>query len=411
MINLSLGGHELESPALTRAIAYASEHDALLVAAAGNDGDRGNAALVPRCAARRAARRLEHAASRSARRAPTAAPPRSRRTTRTSRVAAPGAGARRLPGRRLLDPAERGHAYLRGRSRQLRLALRHAGRPDRRPLRLRAGHELLGADRVRGRLARPAGEPGAARRPGRGRDPAERAPDRRHRLEPAHGRRRRRRARGRRRSRAPTTPSRRRISFGVVRAGLVGGRVGHGRRSRPGPERRSPGPGRSTVETSTDDKEFHDASRPPPARRCGRRCPLPPGARIWIRGTTCDGLHNCTTRARRARSAGRRPPPSVRLAALRLRRARLPPAGAPRRARQLVQRARAARGLERARLPPLPDRARALRRHDHREGARPDGGALPAARAARGRAALARERELAGRARDVVGASRARRRA
>jgi hypothetical protein len=24
--------------------------------------------------------------------------------------------------------------------------------------------------------------------------------------------------------------------------------------------------------------------------------PLRPGARIWIRGTTCDGLHNCTTR-------------------------------------------------------------------------------------------------------------------
>jgi hypothetical protein len=24
--------------------------------------------------------------------------------------------------------------------------------------------------------------------------------------------------------------------------------------------------------------------------------PLRPGARIWIRGTTCDGLHNCSTR-------------------------------------------------------------------------------------------------------------------
>ena len=47
VINLSLGGHDLESPALTRALAYASRHDALLVAAAGNDGDRGNQLSYP----------------------------------------------------------------------------------------------------------------------------------------------------------------------------------------------------------------------------------------------------------------------------------------------------------------------------------------------------------------------------
>ena len=62
-----------------------------------------------------------------------------------------------------------------------------------------------------------------------------------------------------------------------------------------GPGEALAGPGRSTVETSTDDRTFHvlSAAAATPLRTA---VPLRPGARIWIRGTTCDGLHNCTTR-------------------------------------------------------------------------------------------------------------------
>ena len=62
-----------------------------------------------------------------------------------------------------------------------------------------------------------------------------------------------------------------------------------------GPGEALAGPGRSTVETSTDEKEFHVLSSSS-GRRCARQCRSRRGARIWIRGTTCDGLHNCTTR-------------------------------------------------------------------------------------------------------------------
>ena len=109
VINLSLGGHDLESPALTRALAYASDHDALLVAAAGNDGDRGNQVSYP--AAQLGApsggwsRGLSVAATR---------PDGSAAAFSTLQRGRVGRRARRrrgrLPGRRLLDPAERGQA-------------------------------------------------------------------------------------------------------------------------------------------------------------------------------------------------------------------------------------------------------------------------------------------------------------
>ena len=113
VINLSLGGHDLESPALTRALAYASRHDALLVAAAGNDGDRGNLLSYP--AAQLGARHGGWSmASRSAPRARTAPAASFSSYNRDVSVAAPRGRCGRLPRRRLLDPAERGDQDVRG---------------------------------------------------------------------------------------------------------------------------------------------------------------------------------------------------------------------------------------------------------------------------------------------------------
>ena len=47
VVNMSLGGTELVSPALSRAMAYAESHDTLLVAAAGNNGQEGDALSYP----------------------------------------------------------------------------------------------------------------------------------------------------------------------------------------------------------------------------------------------------------------------------------------------------------------------------------------------------------------------------
>ena len=188
------------------------------------------------------------------------------------------------------------------------------------------------------------------------------------------------------------------ISFGVVRAGasMVTSVAGV---DLAGPGEALAGPGSSTVETSTDDREFHVLSaRAASALRTA--VPLRPGARIWIRGTTCDGLHNCTTRQSGPFRGGQAAPAGA-AAAGRVSRTRLPPQGSAQRACKLVHGPCAPGGLERARLSPLPDGAPALRRPDRGEGARPDGGCLPAAGAAGGGPALALERERARRARQV----------
>ena len=127
VVNLSLGGTELQSPALTRAMAYAAAHDTLLVAAAGNDGDRGDEVSYPAAHARRARRRLEPGAL--GRRDAAGRPAAVVLDVQQVRLGR-GAGRRRgqLPGRRLLDAAERGAAHVRGRPR--RTATRCSATPE-----------------------------------------------------------------------------------------------------------------------------------------------------------------------------------------------------------------------------------------------------------------------------------------
>ena len=185
-----------------------------------------------------------------------------------------------------------GHGHVRGRPRELRLALRRAGRSGRRPLRVRAGHELLGTDRVGGRVARAAGEPGAARAAGRRRDPAQRAPDARQRLERAH------------RAGlvdafaavtlAPTYDTVAPRSRSARRAGRVGDRLASTASNPTGPGEAPAGPASEAVLISTDDKAFHVLASS--VRAAVQSLSLRPGSRIWLRGTACDGLHNCTTR-------------------------------------------------------------------------------------------------------------------
>ncbi len=78
-----------------------------------------------------------------------------------------------------------------------------------------------------------------------------------------------------------------------------------------GPGEALAGPGRSTVATSIDGREFtvRSAAAALPLRR---EVPVRPGARIWIRGTTCDGLHNCASRIA-GPFRGARAAPKVRL--------------------------------------------------------------------------------------------------
>jgi hypothetical protein len=84
------------------------------------------------------------------------------------------------------------------------------------------------------------------------------------------------------------------LDFGVVRSGpsLIASVVGQ---DATGPGEALAGPGQSRVETSTDGTEFRVASSST-ASTLRKAVPLRPGARIWIRGTACDGLHNCSTR-------------------------------------------------------------------------------------------------------------------
>jgi hypothetical protein len=62
-----------------------------------------------------------------------------------------------------------------------------------------------------------------------------------------------------------------------------------------GPGETPAGPGPTTIQVSTDDRTWKVAATITAAAPQAT-VPVPPGARIWIRGSACDALHNCTTR-------------------------------------------------------------------------------------------------------------------
>ena len=292
VVNLSLGGHELESPALSRAIEYASEHDVLLVASAGNDGDRGNQASYPAAQLGAPNGGWSEGLSVGATR-PDGSYASFSTYNKDVSVAAPGAGSTDCPGGvfstlpsegnktfeddptnceslfgTVGDPVGGRYAYAEGTSFSAPIVSAVASLVLQANPALHAGQV---ADVIR-RSAHQTVGTGWNPHTGAGIVDALAAVTLARTYDTV----------------APT------ISFGVVRAGssLVASVTGV---DATGPGEALAGPGPATVETSTDDKEFHVVSTATGTPlRTG--VPLPPGARLWIRGTTCDGLHNCTTR-------------------------------------------------------------------------------------------------------------------
>ncbi len=292
VINLSLGGHDLESPALTRALAYASGHDALLVAAAGNDGDRGNQISYPAAQLGAPNGGWSTGLSVGATRPDGSAAAFSTFNKDVS-VAAPGAGAADCPGGVFSTLPSEGtktfaddpgncdslfgvagdavggrYAYAQGTSFSAPIVAAVAS------LVLQA-NPALHADQVADVIRRSAHQTvGTGWNPHTGAGVVDALA-----------------AVMLARQYDTVSPT---ISFGVVPAGssLTASVAGV---DQTGPGEALAGPGRSTVETSTDDRKFHVLSATA-APALSTAVPLPPGARIWVRGTTCDGLHNCTKR-------------------------------------------------------------------------------------------------------------------
>jgi subtilisin family serine protease len=292
VINLSLGGHELESPALSRAIDYAAAHDALLVAAAGNDGDRGNEVSYPAAQLGAPDGGWSRGLSVGATRPDGSAASFSTHNKDVS-VAAPGAGASDCPGGVFSTLPSDGsksfaddpgncdslfgvpgdtvggrYAYAQGTSFSAPIVSAIAS------LVLQANpalHAAQVADVIR-RSAHQMVGTGWNPHTGAGLVDALAAVTLARQYDTV----------------APT------ISFGVVRSGpsLIASVTGE---DQTGPGEALAGPGPSTVEISTDDKDFHRVATAA-ATPLRAALPLRPGARIWIRGTTCDGLHNCTSR-------------------------------------------------------------------------------------------------------------------
>jgi subtilisin family serine protease len=299
VVNMSLGGTELVSPALTRAMAYASDHDTLLVAAAGNNGDDGDAPSYP--AAQLGApdggwsRGLSVAASRP----DGTAAAFSSHNPEVS-VAAPGAaeapapiGAVHCPGGVFSTlPAEGTHtfaddpancdtlfghpddpiggryAYAEGTSFSAPIVSAIAS------LVLQA-NPALHSDQVADVIRRSAHQTvgtGWNAYTGAGVVDALAAVTLARTYDTV----------------APT------ISFGVVRSAssVVASVDGV---DQAGPGQLVAGPGESSVGLSTDGKTFRKLSAEI-AAPLRASIPVPRGARIWIRGTTCDALHNCTSR-------------------------------------------------------------------------------------------------------------------
>jgi subtilisin family serine protease len=293
VVNLSLGGHDLESPALSRAIAYAVAHDVLLVAAAGNDGDRGNALSYPAAQLGAPNGGWSQGLSVGATRPDGSAAAFSTFNKDVS-VAAPGAGASDCPGgvfstlpsdgRRSFadDPANCDslfgvpgdlvggrYAYAQGTSFSAPIVSAVASLVLQANPRL---HAAQVADVIR-RSAHQTVGTGWNPHTGAGVVDALAAVT----IAPSYD------------TVAPT------LDFGVVRSGasLIASVVGVDAAE---PGEAIAGHGTSRIETSTDGTTFHVVSSSA-ATTFRTKVPLHPGARIWIRGTACDGLHNCTRRA------------------------------------------------------------------------------------------------------------------
>jgi subtilisin family serine protease len=291
IINMSLGGPELVSPALTRAMSYAFDHGSLLVASAGNDGDRGNVVSYPAAELGAPNGGWSHGLSVGATRPDGSAAAFSTYNPEVS-VSAPGAGASDCPGGvfstlpsegtrtfaddpgncdstfgRPDDPVGGRYAYAQGTSfsapivsaiASLVLAANPALHPDQiADVIRRSAHQTVGT--------------GWNAHTGTGVVDALAAVQLARQYDTV----------------APT------ISFGVLRAGPSVVASVTGVDSAAAGELPA-GQGVSSVSTSTDGKLYHVVSSAV-APSLQKAVPITPGARIWIRGTTCDAVHNCTS--------------------------------------------------------------------------------------------------------------------
>jgi subtilisin family serine protease len=299
VVNMSLGGTELVSPALSRAMAYAANHDTLLVAAAGNNGQDGDALSYP--AAQLGApnggwsRGLSVAATRpdgsaalfSSHNADVsvAAPGAAEIVAAASAASCPGGVFSTLPSKGTHtfaddpancdtlfgepnDPVGGRYAYAEGTSFSAPIVSAVAS------LVLQA-NPALHAEQVADVIRRSAHQTvgtGWNQYTGAGVVDALAAVD----LARTYD------------TLAPT------ISFAVVPSGssVVASVAGV---DQAGPGQVLAGPGESALGVSTDGKTFRKifATVAAPLRTA---VPVRRGARIWIRGTTCDADHNCTSR-------------------------------------------------------------------------------------------------------------------
>jgi subtilisin family serine protease len=290
IINLSLGGNELQSPSLTRAMAYAVAHDTLLVAAAGNDGDRGDATSYPAASLGAEDGGWSAGLSVGATR-PDGLPASFSTYNDFVSVAAPGAGEANCPGGVFSTlPSEGQHtfaddpancdslfgapespvtgryAYAQGTSFSAPIVSAVAS------LVLQANpglHAAQIADVIRKTAHQTVGT-GWNPHTGSGVVDALAAVTLARQYDTV----------------APA------LSFVVVRTGTSVSTTLTSVDST-GPGELPAGPGPETVSVSTDDKTFHAVASPTPTAPQSL-VRVPPGARIWIRGTACDALHNCT---------------------------------------------------------------------------------------------------------------------
>jgi subtilisin family serine protease len=290
VVNLSLGGTGLQSPALTRAMAYAAAHDTLLVAAAGNDGNRGDEVSYPAATLGGSYGGWSQGLSVGATR-PDGRPASFSTYNQFVSVAAPGAGAANCPGGVFSElPSEGQHtfaddpancdslfgepenpvvgryAYAQGTSFSAPIVSAIAS------LVLQANpglHAAQVADVIR-RSARQTLGSGWNSRTGTGVVDALAA------VTLA-------------RTYDTVAPA---LSFGVLRTGssLVTTLTSV---DATGPGELPAGDGPETVSVSTDDVTYRAVASPSPTAPQST-ISIPPGSRIWIRGTACDALHNCT---------------------------------------------------------------------------------------------------------------------
>jgi subtilisin family serine protease len=291
VVNLSLGGTGLQSPALTRAMAYAAAHDTLLVAAAGNDGARGDEVSYPAATLGGSYGGWSQGLSVGATR-PDGRPASFSTYNQFVSVSAPGAGAANCPGGVFSElPSEGQHtfaddpancdslfgepenpvvgryAYAQGTSFSAPIVSAIAS------LVLQANpglHAPQIADVIR-KSARQTIGSGWNSRTGTGVVDALAA------VTLA-------------RTYDTVAPA---LSFGVVRSGasVVATLTSV---DATGPGELPAGDGPETVLISTDDVTYRAVASPTPSAPQSTVA-IPPGSRIWIRGSACDALHNCTT--------------------------------------------------------------------------------------------------------------------